>query len=99
VGSSWKEYLQPAAVALLGVALIVDGARRALGGGQLKALKTAIADGSMALHNVTKLVIARTLPQLRDCGKARAERHHGCRWRPCDFGGDGGRGRRGGISR
>jgi hypothetical protein len=65
IDPSWTEYLQPATMALLGVALIVDGARRAIGEDQLKKLKSSVADACITLHSVTKLVVARTLPELQ----------------------------------
>jgi hypothetical protein len=63
---AWTEYLEPGALAVLGVALMVDGARRALGEQQLAKLKTAFTRDAMKLHSITKLVIARTLPELRE---------------------------------
>jgi hypothetical protein len=63
---AWTKYLQPGVLAVLGVTLMVDGARRTLGEEQLSHLKTAFANGAMKLPSISKLVIARTLPELRD---------------------------------
>lgn len=63
---SWADYLESAGLALLGVALLVDGARRVLGSKQVVRAQAALVDGALKLYSVTKLVVAKTWSELQD---------------------------------
>ncbi|KRC28748.1 hypothetical protein ASE28_17400 [Acidovorax sp. Root219] len=62
---SWTSYVQPGAMALVGIALFIDGARRVIGDENLSQMKAAVTDACIELGNATVEVIATTLEQLR----------------------------------
>lgn len=61
----WQDAIEPLGMTLVGITLILDGARRVLGDAKFAKLKAGVTGACIELGKISRPVVARTLAQLQ----------------------------------
>lgn len=65
VAPPWHDSIEPLGMTLVGITLILDGARRVLGDAKFAKLKAGVTGACIELGKISRPVVARTLAQLQ----------------------------------